>query len=169
VRLRSACLDFTTPCQKPGRDCASIISVFARPLSTAFHVPLSRSEEPALLEALWSVLSHPSTIDGRDGVGTLVLLAAIVALVTAGFMETVGRRVMTHSSISAILLGGAFLPGLATALAFLATRSNPEGTDGGGILIFAALVLSIGALPVTLATSVLYVVVREKSLRANGL
>jgi drug/metabolite transporter (DMT)-like permease len=114
-------------------------------------------------------LSHPSTIDGRDGVGTLVLLAAIVALVTAGFMETVGRRVMTHSSISAILLGGVFLPGLATALAFLATRSNPEGTDGGGILIFAALVLSIGALPVTLATSVLYVVVREKSLRANGL
>jgi len=115
-----------------------------------------------VLEALWSTLSHPSTIAGRDGIGTLVLLAAIVALVTVGFMATVGRRVMAHSSPIAILLGGASLPFLMSALAFLATRSNPEGTDGGGILFFAVLVLSITALPVTLATSVLYVVFRRK-------
>jgi hypothetical protein len=115
-----------------------------------------------MLEALCSTLSHPSTITGRDGIGILVLLAAIVALVTAGFMATVGRRVMAHNSLIAILLGGAFLPLLMNALAFLATRSNPEGTDGGGILVFAVLVLSITALPVTLATSVLYVVLRQK-------
>jgi hypothetical protein len=115
-----------------------------------------------VLEALWSTLSHPSTIAGRDGIGTLVLLAAIVALVTVGFMATVGRRVMAHNFLIAILLGGAFLPFLISALAFFAARSNPEGTDGGGILFFAVLVLSITALPVTLTTSVLYVVFRRK-------
>ncbi|MDD1453194.1 hypothetical protein NHF48_023315 [Sphingomonas sp. H160509] len=117
-----------------------------------------------MLEALWSALSHPNTIAGRDGIGTLVLLAAIVALITAGFMATAGRRVMGHSSIIAILLGAAFLPFIMNVLAFVATRSNPEGTDGGGILVFAVLVLSVSALPVTLATSVLYVVVRRKRL-----
>ena len=115
-----------------------------------------------MLEALWSTLSHPSTIAGRDSFGTLVLLAAIVALVTVGFMATVGRRVMAHSPLIAILLGSAFLPFLMGALAFSATGSNREGTDGGGILLFAVLVLSITALPVTLTTSVLYVVFRRK-------
>ena len=69
---------------------------------------------------------------------------------------------MPHSALIAILLGSAFLPILLSALAFLATRINPQGTDGAGILFFAALVLSVTALPVTLATSVLYVVVRRK-------
>jgi hypothetical protein len=116
-----------------------------------------------VLDALWAVFSHPSTIVGRDGAGTLALLTTVAALATAGFMATVGRRVMVHSSVIAVLLGCAFLPLLMNAFALLAAQSHPAGTDGGGILLFATLVLSICALPVTLATSLLYVIVRQKS------
>ena len=117
-----------------------------------------------MLEGLWSAFSHPSTIVGQDGAGTLVVLAAVVALVTAGFMATVGRKVLARSSVIAVLMGCAFVPSLMIALAFLMARSAPDGTDGGGILVMAALVLSICAIPVTLATSVLYVVTRQKSV-----
>ena len=94
----------------------------------------------------------------------MVLLAVVMALVTAGFMATVGRRVMLRSSIIATLIGGAFLPVLMNAGAFALTVSNPARTDGGGTFVFAALVLSICALPVTIATSVLYVVMQRRSV-----
>jgi hypothetical protein len=94
----------------------------------------------------------------------MALLAGIVALITVGFMATVGRRVMLHSSVTAVLMGCAFLPLLMNAGAFAISLSSSAGTDGGGILVFASLVLSICALPVTIATSVLYVVARRRRL-----
>lgn len=112
-----------------------------------------------MLEALWSVFSHPSTIVGRDGGGTLVLPAIIVALFTFGFMAAVGRQVMGRCPVVTVLLGCAFVPLMMNALAFLAASGGPAGTDGGGIFILAALVLSICAVPVSLATSVLYAVI----------
>lgn len=112
-----------------------------------------------MLEGLWSVFSHPSTIVGRDGVGTLVLPAVIVALITFGFMATVGRQLLGRSPFVAVLLGCAFVPLMMNALALLAASGGPAGTDGGGMLVLAALVLSICAVPVTLATSVLYAVI----------
>ena len=71
---------------------------------------------------------------------------------------------MLRSSTIATLMGCAFLPLLMNAGAFAITLSSPAGTDGGGILAFAALVLSICALPVTIATSVLYVVMQRRSV-----
>ncbi len=118
-----------------------------------------------MLGALWSVFSHPGTIAGRDGVGTLVLPAVIVALLTFGFMAAVGRHVMGRFPVVAVLLGCVFVPSVMNALAFLAASSDRAGTDGGGILVFAALVLSICAVPVTLATSVLYAVVWRRRRR----
>ena len=117
-----------------------------------------------MLEALWFTFSHPSTIIGRDGAGDLLLAAAIVALITAAFMATVGRRIMKRSPILAVLIGFAFLPFVMNALAFLLAWNGPEGADGGGILVFATLVMSICALPVTLTTSVLYVLYRRRTL-----
>lgn len=111
-----------------------------------------------MLEALWSALSHPSTIVGREGIGSLMLPAIIVALVTLGFMAAVGRHVLGRSRAVAVLLGCAFVPSMMNGLAFLAASSDRPGTDGGGMLVYAALVLSICTVPVTLATSVLYAV-----------
>ena len=112
-----------------------------------------------MLEAVWSALSHPSTIVGREGIGSLMLPAIVVALVTFGFMAAVGRHVLGRSRVVAVLLGCAFVPSMMNGLAFLAASSDRSGTDGGGILVFVALVLSICIVPVTLATSVLYVVI----------
>ncbi len=120
---------------------------------------LREGRKASVLAALWSVLSHPSTIVGRDGVGTLVVPAVIVALVTFGFMATVGRQVLGRCPVVAVLLGCAFVPLMMNALAFLAMSGSPDGTDGGGMLVLVALVLSICAVPVTLATSVLYAVI----------
>lgn len=115
-----------------------------------------------MLEALWSAFSHPSTIVGRDGAGNLLLAAAAAVLITAAFMATIGRRLMRHSPLFAILAGLAFLPLLMNALAFTMAWNSPKGTDLGGILVFATLVLSICVLPVTLATSVVYVFIRRR-------
>lgn len=112
-----------------------------------------------MLEALWSVFSHPSTIISRNGVGSLALPVVVLILFTLGFMATVGRRVLGRCPVAAVLLGCAFVPLMMNALAFLAASGGPAGTDGGGMLVLIALVLSICAVPITLATSVLYAVV----------
>jgi hypothetical protein len=117
-------------------------------------------------EALWWALSHPGLIAGSDGAGTLVFMAVIVVLITAGFMASIGKRVMPHSSVVAVLMGCAFVPLMMNAIAFAVALSQPSGTDGGGILIFTSLVLSICALPVTIATSLLYFFVQRRRLAA---
>lgn len=118
-----------------------------------------------MIEALWSAFSHPDTIAGRDGAGTLALLALLVALVTSGFMAMIGRRIMPYSPALAILSGCAFVPLLMNLGAFAVALAGPAGTDGGGILMFAALVLSLAALPVTFAVSITYVVFRKRAAR----
>ncbi len=117
-----------------------------------------------MIEAMWSMFSSPGTIFGCDGDETMILFAGIVAVITAVFMATVGRRLMLRSPVTAVLMGCAFLPLLMSAGAFAIALNHPAGTDGGGILVGASLVLSICALPVTIATSVLYVVVRRRRL-----
>lgn len=121
-----------------------------------------------MLKWLWSVFSHPSVIVGRDGgVAPLIVAAAIVIVITTAFMATLGRRIMRSSSILAVVTGGGVVPALmlaaAIALPFASPRS-PEPTDASGMLLAAAIVLSICAIPITLATSVLYVVLRRRAL-----
>lgn len=115
-------------------------------------------------EALWSAFSHPSAITGSDGLAPLVALAAIVSVVTWTFMVLVGRRLLMRSSILAVALGCGFLPVLMNVAASLIACSQPSGTDMGGMLMFAVLVLSIATLPVTFATSLLYVGLRKKRI-----
>ena len=118
-----------------------------------------------MIEALWSTFSHPDTIAGRDGAGTLALLALVVALATSGFMAMIGRRIMPYSPALAIVSGCAFVPLLMNLGAFAVALGEPAGGDGGGILMFAALALSVAALPVTLAVSITYVVLRKRAVR----
>ena len=116
-----------------------------------------------MLEALWFALSHPSMIVGRDGGGTMILLTAVVAGLTVGFMATIQRLVLPGRPLLASLIGCAFVPLLMNALSFLVARDQPPGSDAGGMLAVMTFVLSICVIPVTLATSVLYVVARLKS------
>ena len=111
---------------------------------------------------------HPSMIVGRDGLGSLLMLAAFVALITLAFMATAGRRLMARSSVLAVGAGCAFLPFLVNAAAHFIAWNQPTGTDVGGMLMFAVLVLSIAALPVTLATSLLYVHIRRRAAATNA-
>ena len=115
-----------------------------------------------MLQALFFAFSHPGTIVGRDGAGDLLLMAAGVVLITAAFMAIAAIRVVRRSAMLAIVLGTTFLPLLMNALASLLAWNGPAGTDGGGMLVFATLVLSICALPITLATSILYVLVMRR-------
>lgn len=108
--------------------------------------------------ALWYSVTHPDLIAGRDGAASLVVLAAVVTLITTGFMATAGRRMIRHGPVLAVLAGGAFLPILLTGAAFVLALGGHAGTDGGGILVGMALILSICAVPLTLTTSMLYVV-----------
>jgi hypothetical protein len=101
-------------------------------------------------------------IVGRDGLGSSLMLAVIVALITLAFMATAGPRLMARSSALAVAAGCVFLPLFVNLAAFLIAWNQPAGTDVGGMLVFAVLVLSIAALPVTLATSLLYVLIRRK-------
>ena len=121
-----------------------------------------------MIDALWSAFQNPGIIVGRDGAPTLVLLAGVAALVTLGFMVTIGQRLATRRPIIAALMGGAFVPLLMNTLAIVVALAQPAGTDGGGILVFAALLLSICVLPVTAATSVLYVVLRRSASRSGA-
>lgn len=114
-----------------------------------------------VLDALWSAFST-NMIVGRDGAGTLTLLAAVASLITAGFMATIGRRMMRRSYLLAVLAGCVFLPLLMNGTALLLARHHPHGTDGGGMLVGITLILSVCVLPITLATSVLYVVMARK-------
>jgi hypothetical protein len=107
-------------------------------------------------------------IVGRDGLGSLLMLAALVALITLAFMAIAGRRLMARSSVLAAVAGCAFLPLLVNVAANLIAWNQPAGTDVGGMLVFAVLVLSIAALPVTLATSLLYVLIRRKAAATNA-
>lgn len=117
-----------------------------------------------MTDAFWSAISNPSMIVGRDGAGTIWLLAGFGIVITAGFMAIAGRRMMVRSRVGAVLMGGLFLPVLLTGGAFVLSLGHPSGMDGGGILFFVSLVLSICALPVTMATSVLYVILRRRRL-----
>ena len=113
-------------------------------------------------EALWSAVLNPSAITGGDGVAPLVALAALVSLVTWAFMALVGRSLMLRSSNLAVALGCGFVPLSINVAASLVAWSQPSGTDVGGMLMFAALVLSIATLPVTFATSVFYAGLRRR-------
>lgn len=119
----------------------------------------------SVLDAVWAALLHPGTIAGRDSVAALALPAVVIAAVTIGFMAVAGRRAIPRSPVGAVLLGSAFAPALMIALALLAASHHPAGSDGGGILLFAAIVLAVYALPVTAAASVLYVLVRLRRAR----
>lgn len=120
-----------------------------------------------MIDALWSAFQNPGTIVGRDGAPTLILLAGIAALLALGFMATAGRRLARRRPVIAALTGGAFVPLLMNTLAVVVALAQPAGTDGGGILVFAALLFSICVLPVTTATSVLYIVLRRRALRSR--
>ena len=90
------------------------------------------------------------------------MLAAFVALITLAFMATAGRRLIARSSALAVVAGCVFLPLFVNVVAFLIAWNQPAHTDVGGMLVFAVLVLSIATLPITLATSLLYVLIRRK-------
>lgn len=115
-----------------------------------------------MLDALFLALSHPRTIVGRDGAGDLLLMAVGVMLITAAFMAVAGRRIMRRATLLAVVLGAAFVPFLMIAIACLLAWNAPARTDGAGILVVATLVLAIGALPVTIATSVSYVLLMRR-------
>lgn len=111
---------------------------------------------------MWTVPLDPGPLVGRDGVTAFALPAIVVVAITIGFMAAVGRRLMRKRAGLAVLLGSAFAPTLMIAIALLAASRHPAGTDGGGILTSVALALAVYALPVTAATSVLYVRVRRR-------
>lgn len=113
-------------------------------------------------EALWSALSHPATIVGQSSGVDMWLAAAAIMAVTTLWMATVGRRMMQHSPLLAVLVGCAFLPVLTIVSAFVLVWSSPRGTDGGGMLLIGALALSICALPLTFATSMLCALAQRK-------
>ena len=115
-----------------------------------------------MFESVWSALLHPSNIVGRDGAGDLALAAVVVAFLNLALMAIAGRRIAKRSPVIAVLGGFAFLPLLINALAFLLAWNAPEGGDGEGMLVAAALVLSICALPVTLTTSLLCICIRRR-------
>lgn len=111
---------------------------------------------------LWYAISHPNLIAGRDGLGRIVLISAVIAMMTLGFMALVGRQILRYSRVLAVLAGTAILPLSLVALAFLAARNDPPGTDAGGMLIAISIVGSVWMVPVTLATSIVYVAYRTR-------
>lgn len=115
-----------------------------------------------MLGTLWYAISHPGFIAGRDGLGGLVLISAVFSLTTLGFMVVLGRRLIRYSPALSVATGTAILPVLLTAMAFIAARNHPPGTDGGGMLIAASIMVSVWMVPVTLVTSLLYVHFRDR-------
>lgn len=120
-----------------------------------------------MFEWLWSVFSHPSVIVGRDGAAPMIVAAAILIAITIAFMASLGRRIMRYSPLLAALTGGGLVPALMLAAAIALPFGSPShaaSTDASGMLLAAAIVLSICAVPITLATSVAYVVLRRRAL-----
>lgn len=115
-----------------------------------------------MLDALRTTFAHPASIVGDDGWLSLIALAVAAMLLTLLFMAVGGRRVMRRSAVLAVSTGTLCVPMLIIVAALVIESRGRTGVDGGGMLIFAAVVLAICAVPVTLLTSLAYVLVRRK-------
>lgn len=111
-----------------------------------------------MLQGIWSLLSHPGRIAGPADLPFLIPAAVIVALLTASFLATVGKRIASQSRIIAVVAGSVIVPAAILALAALFAFMPAHGTtDGTGVLVMVTIVMAICALPVSLCTSLIFV------------